>query len=161
VETRADSYARFHLAERRASTHLLGALAFFAVYMAIFLYILPVEAARSSSAFLSTPSRHRRRVTTVVSRVTTTLSTAAPGTSDDQRKQERDAEIRAKISKLKREGKMKNADGTKQSAEDSAMLEAEAYFNKASPVKMVEWQSGRAETSISTRSRGRGRRAAG
>ena len=33
---------------------------------------------------------------------------------------------------------MKNADGTKQSAEDWAMLEAEAYFNKASPVKMFE-----------------------
>ena len=107
---------------------------FFAVCMAVCMALL--LCVRSSSAFLTTPSR--RRVTTAVSRVTTTLSMAAPGMSDDQRKQARDAEIRAKISKLKREGKMKNADGTKQSAEDWAMLEAEAYFNKASPVKMFE-----------------------
>ena len=103
---------------------------FFAVCMALFLCV------RSSSAFLSTPSR--RRVTTVVSRVTTILSMAAPGMSDDQCKQERDAEIHAKISKLKREGKMKNADGTKKLAEDSAMLEAEAFFNKTGPVKKFE-----------------------
>jgi len=63
---------------------------------------------------------------------------AAPGMSDDQCKQERDAEIHAKISKLKREGKMKNADGTKKLAEDSAMLEAEAFFNKTGPVKKFE-----------------------
>jgi len=62
---------------------------------------------------------------------------AAPGKSEEQAKQERDAEIRNKIAKLKRDGKIKNADGTK-SAEDSAMLEAEAFFNKASPVRKFQ-----------------------
>mmetsp|Transcript_24130 Transcript_24130/g.39553 ORF Transcript_24130/g.39553 Transcript_24130/m.39553 type:complete len:160 (-) Transcript_24130:47-526(-) len=61
-----------------------------------------------------------------------TLSMAAPGQSDEQAKQERDAEIRATIARLKSKGKIKqkNSDGTEETAEDSAMREAEAFFNK-------------------------------
>lgn len=66
-----------------------------------------------------------------------TAAYAAPGMSDERRKQERDSEIRSKIAKLKREGKIKNKDGTR-SAEDSAMLEAEAFFNRSSPVRKFE-----------------------
>eukprot|EP00580_Thalassiosira_gravida_P000830 CAMPEP_0201607416 /NCGR_PEP_ID=MMETSP0492-20130828/6519_1 /ASSEMBLY_ACC=CAM_ASM_000837 /TAXON_ID=420259 /ORGANISM="Thalassiosira gravida, Strain GMp14c1" /LENGTH=188 /DNA_ID=CAMNT_0048071983 /DNA_START=6 /DNA_END=572 /DNA_ORIENTATION=- len=66
------------------------------------------------------------------------MSMAKPGKSDEQIKQERDAEIRATISRLKSQGKMKNADGTKMSAMDSAMDEAEAFFNKPSPFKKYE-----------------------
>jgi hypothetical protein len=66
-----------------------------------------------------------------------TVAFAAPGMSDERRKQERDAEIRSTIAKLKREGKIKNKDGTR-SAEDSAMLEAEAFFNRTSPVRKFE-----------------------
>jgi Skp family chaperone for outer membrane proteins len=66
-----------------------------------------------------------------------TAAYAAPGMSDERRKQERDAEIRSKIAKLKREGKMKNKDGTR-SGEDSAMFEAEAFFNRTSPVRKFE-----------------------
>ena len=59
--------------------------------------------------------------------------------SDERRKQERESEIRSTIAKLKRQGKMKNKDGTGAlSAEDSAMLEAEAFFNQASPVRKFE-----------------------
>ena len=60
------------------------------------------------------------------------LSMAAPGQSEQQAKQERDAEIRATIAKLKSKGKIKqkNSDGTEETAEDSAMREAEAFFNK-------------------------------
>ena len=50
----------------------------------------------------------------------------------------RDAEIQAKISRLKSQGKMKNADRTKISATDSAMDEAEAFFKKPSPFKKYE-----------------------
>ena len=66
-----------------------------------------------------------------------TVAFAAPGMSDERRKQERDAEIRSTIAKLKREGKIKNKDGTR-TAEDSAMLEAEAFFNRKSPVRKFE-----------------------
>eukprot|EP00547_Thalassionema_nitzschioides_P015842 CAMPEP_0194242870 /NCGR_PEP_ID=MMETSP0158-20130606/8274_1 /TAXON_ID=33649 /ORGANISM="Thalassionema nitzschioides, Strain L26-B" /LENGTH=96 /DNA_ID=CAMNT_0038978043 /DNA_START=191 /DNA_END=481 /DNA_ORIENTATION=- len=62
---------------------------------------------------------------------------AAPGKSEEQAKQEREAVIRSKIAKLKSQGRFKNADGT-QSVEDSAMLEAEAFFNKPSPLKKFE-----------------------
>ena len=47
-------------------------------------------------------------------------------------------EIRSKIARLKSEGRMKNKDGTKNSSEDSAMQEAEAFFNKPSPFKKFE-----------------------
>ena len=66
---------------------------------------------------------------------------AVPGMSDERRKQEREAEIRSTIAKLKREGKMKSkgsATGGSLSEEDSAMLEAEAFFNRASPVRKFE-----------------------
>lgn len=65
------------------------------------------------------------------------LFMAAPGKSDEIVKQEREAEIRSKIAKLKSQGKFKNKDGT-QSAEDAAMLEAEAFFNKPSPIRKFE-----------------------
>jgi len=68
------------------------------------------------------------------------LFMAAPGMSEAQRKNERDNEIRAKIAKLKREGKMKSRDKDGvveegQSQEDSTMKEAEAFMNKPSPLK--------------------------
>ena len=67
---------------------------------------------------------------------------AAPGKSDMQAKQERDSEIRATIARLKSQGKIKrkNVNGdVETSPEDSAMLEAEAFFNKPSPsVKFQE-----------------------
>lgn len=70
------------------------------------------------------------------------LGMAAPGMSDAQRKNERDFEIRATMAKLKREGKLKNNnndDGGKQlSPEDSAIQEAEAFFNKPSPFKKFQ-----------------------
>jgi hypothetical protein len=71
---------------------------------------------------------------------TTLLFMAKPGMSDERARQEREAEIQGKISRMKREGKMKNKDGTTQSAEDSAMLEAEAFFNKPSPRLKFEQQ---------------------
>ena len=66
------------------------------------------------------------------------LFMAKPGMSDERARQEREAEIQSKISRMKREGKMKNKDGTAQSAEDSAMLEAEAFFSKPSPLRKFE-----------------------
>jgi hypothetical protein len=63
---------------------------------------------------------------------------AKPGMSEERARQEREAEIQSKISRMKREGRMKNKDGTAQSSEDSAMLEAEAFFNKPSPVRKFE-----------------------
>jgi hypothetical protein len=68
------------------------------------------------------------------------LFMAKPGMSDARARQEREAEIQSKISRMKREGKMKNKDGTAQSAEDSAMLEAEAFFNKPNPRLKFERQ---------------------
>jgi len=62
--------------------------------------------------------------------------------SDAQRKNERDSEIRATIARLKRQGKLKNQnndDGGKElSPEDSAIQEAEAFFNKPSPIKKFQ-----------------------
>jgi len=71
---------------------------------------------------------------------TSRLYMAAPGfKSEAQRKMERDNEIRAKIAMLKREGKMnKKKDpetGIEESQEDSTIKEAEAFFNKPSPLK--------------------------
>jgi hypothetical protein len=84
--------------------------------------------------------------TTTISRTNVVLFMAAPGMSEERRKQERDAEIRAKISKLKREGKM-NKDG--KSAEESAMLEAEAFFSKPSPVRKFEaWTAERKRVAL-------------
>ena len=62
------------------------------------------------------------------------LFMAAPGKSDELARKERDEEIRAKIAKLKSQGKMKKG----VSAEDSAMLEAEEFFNKPSPVRKFQ-----------------------
>lgn len=62
------------------------------------------------------------------------LFMAAPGKSDELARKERDEEIRAKIAKLKSQGKMNKGE----SAEDSAMLEAEAFFNKPSPMKKFQ-----------------------
>jgi hypothetical protein len=72
------------------------------------------------------------------STTTTRLFMAKPGMSEERARQEREAEIQSKISRMKREGRMKNKDGTTQSAEDSAMLEAEAFFNKPSP--RLKWE---------------------
>ena len=68
------------------------------------------------------------------------VSMAMPGMSEEQRKAERDNEIRQKIAQLKSQGRMTktNKDGIKESAEDSAMAEAEAFFNKPSPFKKFE-----------------------
>ena len=76
----------------------------------------------------------------VVSSLSQTCLMAMPGMSEEQRKLERDNEIRQKIAKLKSQGKMNktNKDGTKESPEDSAMAEAEAFFNKPSPAKKFE-----------------------
>jgi hypothetical protein len=72
--------------------------------------------------------------------VVSSLSMAMPGMSEEQRKAERDNEIRQKIARLKSQGKMTktNKDGIKESAEDSAMAEAEAFFNKPSAAKKFE-----------------------
>ncbi len=97
-----------------------------------------IDASRSSTlqtqlAFLSPNS------VAVRTKSNTHHLSAAPGMSDERRKQERESEIRSTIAKLKRQGKMKNKDGTGAlSAEDSAMLEAEAFFNQASPVRKFE-----------------------
>lgn len=56
---------------------------------------------------------------------------AAPGKSDEQARKDRDEEIRAKIAQLKSQGRMKDR-------EESAMVEAEAFFNKPSPVKKFQ-----------------------
>lgn len=56
--------------------------------------------------------------------------------SDAQRKNERDLEIRATIARLKRQGKLKNQ--KELSPEDSAIQEAEAFFNKPSPMKKYQ-----------------------
>ena len=76
----------------------------------------------------------------VVSSLSPTYLMAMPGMSEEQRKLERDNEIRQKIAKLKSQGKMNktNKDGIKESPEDSAMAEAEAFFNKPSPAKKFE-----------------------
>ena len=76
----------------------------------------------------------------VVSSLSPTYLMAMPGMSEEQRKLERDNEIRQKIAKLKSQGKMgkTNKDGIKESPEDSAMAEAEAFFNKPSPAKKFE-----------------------
>jgi hypothetical protein len=63
------------------------------------------------------------------------LSMAMPGQSDEQRRQEREQEIRAKMSQLKSQGRM-NKGGV--STEDSIMLEAEQFFNKESPFKKFQ-----------------------
>jgi hypothetical protein len=60
-----------------------------------------------------------------------------PGKSESELKMEREQEIRCKMAKLKREGKMVTKDG-RTSTEDSAMLEAEAFFNQESPVKKFQ-----------------------
>jgi len=65
------------------------------------------------------------------------LAMAMPGKSENQIKMEREQEIFRKLAKLKSEGKMVNKDGTK-SAEDSAMIEAEAFFNRESPLRKFE-----------------------
>jgi hypothetical protein len=68
----------------------------------------------------------------------TAVFMAKPGMSEERQRLEREAEIQSKISKLKSQGKMKNKDGTAQSAEDAAMLEAEAFFSKPSPLRKFE-----------------------
>mmetsp|Transcript_41135 Transcript_41135/g.41836 ORF Transcript_41135/g.41836 Transcript_41135/m.41836 type:complete len:166 (-) Transcript_41135:380-877(-) len=77
--------------------------------------------------------------TTTTSSSSSRLFMAAPGfKSEAQRKQERDSEIRAKIAMLKREGKMKTTNketGQEESQEDSTIKEAEAFFNKPSPLQ--------------------------
>jgi hypothetical protein len=64
------------------------------------------------------------------------ISMAMPGKSEAQRKQERENEIRAKMSKLKSEGRMNK--GKDVTTEDSMMIEAEAFFNKESPFKKYQ-----------------------
>jgi hypothetical protein len=78
------------------------------------------------------------RCTVTAAPLATPLFMAKPGMSDERARQEREAEIQSKISRMKREGRMKNKDGTAQSAEDSAMLEAEAFFSKPSPLRKFE-----------------------
>ena len=87
----------------------------------------------SCGAFCTIPSQH-------MSSLSPTCLMAMPGMSEEQRKLERDNEIRQKIAKLKSQGKMgkTNKDGIKESPEDSAMAEAEAFFNKPSPAKKFE-----------------------
>jgi hypothetical protein len=58
---------------------------------------------------------------------------ARPGQSEEQAKQERENEIRSKIASLKKAGKFK-----KSNPEETMMLEAEAFFNKESPIKKFE-----------------------
>ena len=58
---------------------------------------------------------------------------ARPGQSEEQAKQERENEIRSKIASLKKAGKFK-----KTNPEETMMLEAEAFFNKESPIKKFE-----------------------
>jgi hypothetical protein len=83
------------------------------------------------------PSRTVTTSTVVTTR--TVLGMAKPGMSEERARQEREADIQSKISKLKSQGRMKNKDGGgKQSAEDSAMLEAEAFFSKPSPLRKFE-----------------------
>jgi hypothetical protein len=55
-----------------------------------------------------------------------------PGQSEAQQRQEREEEIRVKLSQLKSSGKMKG--GTT----ESIMAEAEEFFNKKSPVRKFE-----------------------
>mmetsp|Transcript_2085 Transcript_2085/g.3186 ORF Transcript_2085/g.3186 Transcript_2085/m.3186 type:complete len:153 (-) Transcript_2085:318-776(-) len=63
---------------------------------------------------------------------TTMIKMARPGQSEAQQKQEREAEIRAKLAQLKSAGKMKG--GTA----ESTMAEAENFFNQESPVRKLE-----------------------
>jgi hypothetical protein len=80
-----------------------------------------------------------RTVASTVVATCTALGMAKPGMSEERARQEREADIQSKISKLKSQGKFKNKDGGgKQSAEDSAMLEAEAFFSKPSPLRKFE-----------------------
>jgi hypothetical protein len=142
-----------------------GANSFFAVakisatgvLLLLLLCVRPVEARKTSVAFCSLSPLDQHSVgrarwspvepsktivlskTKKISRTNAVLFMAAPGMSEERRKEERDAEIRATISKLKRDGRMqKNKDGTQQSAEETAMLEAEAFFSKPSPVRKFE-----------------------
>jgi hypothetical protein len=66
---------------------------------------------------------------------TVRLSMAMPGQSEEQRRQEREMEISEMVSKLKSQGRM-NEKG--ESTEDSAMLEADEFFNKESPLKKFQ-----------------------
>ncbi|KAI2509323.1 hypothetical protein MHU86_5076 [Fragilaria crotonensis] len=108
------------------------------IVLFLLLGVPAIDASRTRSlhtqiAFLSPSS------VAVRTKSNTNPLSAAPGMSDERRKQERESEIRSTIAKLKREGKMKNKDGTGAlSAEDSAMLEAEAFFSRASPVRKFE-----------------------
>jgi hypothetical protein len=103
----------------------------------------------SCSAFCTIPSSpllldsvvgRNSAQTTTPRAVVSSLFMAMPGMSEEQRKAERDNEIRQKIAQLKSQGRMTitNKDGIKESAEDSAMAEAEAFFNKPSPFKKFE-----------------------
>lgn len=62
---------------------------------------------------------------------TITAVYAKPGQSEEQRKQDREEQIRAKLSQLKNSGKMKGGD-------ESIMLEAESFFQQKSPARKFE-----------------------
>lgn len=126
-------------------TRIVGA-SFLARNTCLFL-LLTLSAAASCSAFL--PGDRTRALSKLSqqqllwSSYSSSVFMAKPGMSDERARQEREAEIQSKISRLKAQGKMKNKDGTALSSEDSAMLEAEAFFNKPSPSR--KWERSVAE----------------
>jgi multimeric flavodoxin WrbA len=62
------------------------------------------------------------------------LMMATPGQSEAQKRQKREEEIRTKLAQLKSAGKMnKGGDGS-----EGMMKEAEAFFNKESPLRKFE-----------------------
>ena len=61
---------------------------------------------------------------------------ARPGQSEAQEREERADEIRRKMMQLKNAGKLNKSAAA--GGEDSVMLEAEAFFNKESPLRKFE-----------------------
>jgi hypothetical protein len=126
----------FSVPKMRTITFLRLALC--VAYCSAFLPVAPSLVSNCLSVDVVPSVSIRCTVTVTAAPLATPLFMAKPGMSDERARQEREAEIQSKISRMKREGRMKNKDGTAQSAEDSAMLEAEAFFSKPSPLRKFE-----------------------